>query len=98
MTNETNPLLLTMAVIGRIDRSRTVDGMIYTEITTPAPDSYSMPSHFEIRSRTQLGVLGQEFKGKIRASGFIRSRKYTDKNTGELKEVRDRTVIFDLVQ
>jgi len=98
MTTETKrPTTMTMAVIGRIDRSRQHDGKTYTHITTPAPDEYSMPSQFEIRSEQQLGPIGTEFRGKVRASGFIRPRQYTDRNTGELKQVHDKTVILDLV-
>ncbi len=99
MTTETTPKkanYLVMAVVARIDQQRQHNNKIYTQVTTPAPDEYSMPSQFEVRSDQPLGPLGTEFRGKLRASGFIRPRQYTDKNTGEIKQVHDKTVIFDL--
>lgn len=98
MTTESQkkPNYMVMALVARIDQQRQHQNKLYTQVTTPAPDEYSMPSQFEIRSDHPLGPIGTEFRGKIRASGFIRQRQYTDKNTGELKQVADKTVIFDL--
>lgn len=97
MTNEDKSKLLTFALVGRIDGQRQHNQNFYTRVTAPAPDEYSMPSQFEIRSTQPLGPIGQEFKGKIRVSGFVKDRQYTDRNTGELKMAADKTVIFDLV-
>lgn len=90
------PTYMVMAVLGRIDSQRHYQGKYYTQLTTPAPDEYSRPSQFEVRSEAPLGQIGTEWRGKLRASGFIRQRQYTDKQTGELKYVADKTVIFDL--
>ena len=90
------PSTLVFNLVGRIDQQRQHNNFIYTQVTTPAPDAYSMPSQFEIRSVQPLGPIGQEFKGRVRISGFIRQRQYNDKNTGELKQVADKNVMLEL--
>lgn len=83
---------LTFILQGRINGSRVYEGVTYTHVTTPAPDAYSMPSQFEVRSEQRLGDQGQEIQVRCQLSGFTRVRSYVDKNTGEHKSVLDRTV------
>jgi hypothetical protein len=90
--------LLTFVCQGRINSRKRHDSHYYTHVTTPAPDEYSMPSQFEIKSKQPFGEPGETFTVHCTLSGFTRERSYNDRNTGELKKVLDKTVILNLVE
>ena len=71
---------------GIIKEVRVVNGEVITDLAAPAPDRYSSPSFFEIKSKNKLGVAGQEIEGVLcQINGFKYRRQYVDKNTGEQK-------------
>ncbi|MGH1463547.1 MAG: hypothetical protein K6L74_07505 [Neptuniibacter sp.] len=98
MSEATKLQPLTMLFQGKITQARQYQGKHYTRVVTPAPDQYSQPSSFEIRSSNLMGHIGQEVSGYLTMSGYVRERPYTDKNTGEMKTASDKVVFLDLVE
>lgn len=90
--------LLSALVAGKIvskARSfKTQDGRIFlTLLKLAAPDEFTSPGTIELRSRAQLGEVGDIWRGKVRITGFGRSfaSKRTDPETGEVETTQVRT-------
>lgn len=52
-----------------------------TLVKTPAPDAYSSPGTFEVRSRKRLGAEGQEISVECDLLGYARSYKTEEGDT-----------------
>ena len=74
--------VLQIVVRGRIDRvtQRDANGAksFRTLIKTPAPDAYSSPGTFELRSARRLGGTGEEVEVLCNLRGY--SRSYDNKD------------------
>lgn len=81
----------------RIDRSYFQNAKHYTLVSTPAVDSYSMPSSFRLTSDKDLGSKGDTIEVEVSLSGFVRGKEYVDRNTGEKKEYIDSNVFFNVI-
>lgn len=69
----------------------------YTIVSTPAPDEFSNPSSFRLVSSSSLGNPEDRIKATISISGYVRSKRYKDKNTGELKDFSDCNTYLSVV-
>lgn len=86
-------------VVGRIESASTNQGKRYTQIVTPAPDSYSHPQVVEIRSRQPLGPRGEEVQVLAQLGGYKRKPfRATDKETGEVRLVTPVDMTLDAVE
>jgi hypothetical protein len=76
---------LRLIVTGRIQqvtkRSGATGDTFRTLVKTPAPDSYSSPGTFEVRSRQRIGSEGQEVKIECDLMGYARSYESKDGDT-----------------
>lgn len=98
LTPRSTPILQTM-VSGRVESVRTYDGKCYTTVTCPAKDAFSMPSVIEISSAKRFVEVGQDLAPRAcTISGYIKPFKYTDQNTGEVKDGRKANVYFELIE
>lgn len=82
----------------RTQTMQTKDGRRYTQLLAmPAPDAYSMPSVVELRSVNSLGQEGDDWSGHIRIGGYPNDYEITDKQTGEIKQVRSARIVLEVV-
>jgi len=78
---------------------QTKDGRRYVQLlVTPAPDAYSMPSIVELRSVSSLGQEGDDWSGLVRIGGYPNDYEITDKQTGEIKQVRSARISLEVVE
>lgn len=74
--------LLQVKVFGRVESQAKKSGkggdFFVTLLKTPAPDSFSSPGTFEIRSKQPLGSRGSEIEVLCDLRGY--SRSYKDKD------------------
>lgn len=82
----------------RIDRSEFYNNKHITNVSTPAPDQYSSPNSFKIYSERPLGNVGDEIEPVVQMTGFIRQRKYNDKQTGQEKTYYDDSTFLNFVE
>lgn len=72
------PLTANQAVIrGRIVEVKRTENACYTDITLPAPDSYSQPQNVRVVSSRMLGKPSEDVTVRVAIKGYRRS--YTDK-------------------
>ncbi|MEA3301074.1 MAG: hypothetical protein U9R22_12695 [Pseudomonadota bacterium] len=82
---------------GKIESCDFHNGVHTTILVTPAPDAYSQPSSYKLKSDNMLGQPGQEITADIAMRGFIRRKPYKDKNTGQPKMFFEDNVILSVV-
>lgn len=87
----------TFVLKGRIDHIQMHEGNYFHVVTTPAPDAYSKPSRYKLRSRQQLGTEGAEVTFQVTVSGSVYEKNYRDKNTGINKVFHEANVFMDAV-
>lgn len=80
---------------GRIESAKSVNGYIQTILVTPAPDAYSKPQSFLMRSQYQLGQPGAEVKLLAQMTGYVRKKSFTNKTTHMQDEFWEANVFFD---
>ena len=86
-------------VRGRIDAVRRHDKIVYTRITSPAPDPYSRPQTVEVRSKQRFGQPGDEVAQLATLGGYARRPfRMTDKETGETTIVTPIDMTLDAVE
>lgn len=86
-------------VKGRVETSRSHNGVRYTQIITPAPDAYSRPQLVEVRSKRQLGMKDEEVQVTAKLGGYARKPfTHVDKETGERITVRPVDMTLDAVE
>lgn len=83
---------------GRIESHRMYNGQYFTEFATPAPDAYSKPQTFQLRSKSQLGQPGQEITVLCRLEGFLESFQFRNKTTGIMETGTKPHVFLEVVQ
>lgn len=72
------PLAANQTIIrGRIVEVKRTENAAYTDVTLPAPDSYSSPQNVRIVSSRLLGKPGEDITQRCTIKGYRRS--YTDK-------------------
>ncbi len=80
--------VMTVRVIGKVDTMRRHEGSYYTQVLTPAADEYSRPQVLEIRSKQKLGDKEDKIDIQCTLGGYRRKPyKFTDKDTGEIRNV-----------
>ena len=82
----------------RIDRTEFYNGKHIINVSTPAPDEYSKPNGFKIYSSRPLGNVGDEIEPTVEMTGFIREKKYNDKNTGQQKTYYEDVTFLTFVE
>lgn len=92
------PSLENLPFHGRIERTRIHDGKRYTVIATPAPDPYSKGDSYVMRSKSQLGTVGEIVTVYARMSGYVRQKEYKNKDTGEINKYDESNVYFDVIE
>ncbi|HGJ5882994.1 DNA-binding protein G5P [Arsenophonus sp.] len=93
------PLYQTV-ISGKVTRvSTSNDGHVYTTVILPAPDPYSKPPVVKIRSKRRLGAIDSEINELVcRISGFERSFRYHDKQTGQPLTGHNVEMFLDLAE
>lgn len=64
----------------------------------PNPSEFETGGTVELRSSQRLGVVGDEFTGWVKISGYPRQYKSTDKETGEVVQVRTAEVRLTVIE
>ena len=82
----------------RIDRTEFYNNKHIVNVSTPAPDQYSKPNSFKIYSDKPLGNVGDEIEPTVSMTGFIREKKYNDKNTGQQKIYYEDVTFLNFVE
>lgn len=82
---------------GKILKHEFHNGAYYTVIAEPAPDQYSMPNKFKVRSDTQLGNVDDEVSLNIQVSGFVKPKSWTDKQTGQQRSFDEANVNLQVI-
>lgn len=81
---------LRLVVTGRVQqvmKRQTAKGDVFkTLVKTPAPDAYSSPGTFEIRSHRRLGAEGSEITVECDLLGYARSYETKDGETVRTSE------------
>lgn len=90
--------MITQKLKCRIDSSDFYNGNHYTYVSTPAPDQYSSPASFKLLSDKPLGNKGDEIEPTVSISGFVRQKRYKDKNTGEMKTFMEDVTFLKVVE
>lgn len=83
-------------ISGIIKSSRTTDSGIFTHIVTPAPDPYSRPQNFEVKSQNKLGTVDSIVTIECMLNGFIKTFKYS--KDGKMVEGTEARVSLEYVQ
>lgn len=92
------PANMTFIAIGRIESASKYQDSVTTLIKTPAPDAYSHPSTIAVRSKSRLGSAGDEVTVACRIGGVPRTFNRTDKETGEVMQVRTADAYFNVIE
>lgn len=86
---------------GRLGTARRITGQnggyVLTLVTMAAPDEFSSPSTVEVRSKAKLGERDEIWRGKVRISGYRRSYKTTDPETGEQRAVQTADIRLEVI-
>lgn len=85
----------TFVLKARVDHVQLHEGAFYHVVTTPAPDAYSKPSRYKLRSKDQLGTVGAEITVDVTVSGSVYEKNYRDKQTGINKVFHEANVYMD---
>lgn len=85
----------TFQLKGRVDFVQLHEGSYFHTVTTPAPDAYSKPSRYKLRSPQQLGSVGAEITVDVTISGSVYEKNYRDKQTGINKIFHEANVYMD---
>lgn len=64
----------------------------------PNPSEFETGGTVELRSSQRLGAVGDEFTGWVKISGYPRQYKATDKETGEVVQVRTAEVRLTVIE
>ena len=82
----------------RIDRTEVYNGKHICNVSTPAADPYSKPDSYKIYSERPLGNVGDEIEPTVLLTGYIREKKYNDKNTGQQKIYYEDVTFLNFVE
>lgn len=86
-------------VKGKVTHTRRHEKKFYTTITIPAADEYSSPQLVEVRSSSRVGDVDELVSIRARLGGYAgRPFKATDRETGEIRTVRQVQHTVDLVE
>jgi hypothetical protein len=95
------PAIGVALIAGRIGNARRITGQNGTSwltlVTMAAPDEFTSPSTVELRSKGKLGERDEVWRGKVRITGFRRSYKTTDQQTGEQLTVQTADTRLDVI-
>lgn len=88
---------LNVMINGKLVEQRKNDGLFYSTILSPAPDQYSQPMPFEVRSSKSLGAREEVVSVACKVGGFFRRSYDTkpDPHTGETRRVRPIVLTLD---
>lgn len=91
---------LKVVINGKLIEQRRNDGLFYSTVITPAPDAYTQPMPFEIRSVRSLGERDQVITVPCRVGGYFRRSYDTkpDPRTGETRRVRPVVIALDAIE
>jgi len=91
---------LDVVINGKLIDQRRVDGAFYSTIITPAPDAFSQPMPFEVRSNRSLGAREEIVTVPCRVGGYFRRSYDTkpDPHTGEVRRVKPVVVALDAIE
>lgn len=81
----------------RIEKMEQYNGKFYTIVGVPAPDSFSHPSKYRLQSVQQIGQFGQLIDATCNMQGIVKTKSFTDRNSGQQKQFDESTVLFDVV-
>lgn len=71
-------------VVGKLMKIQKAGQMYEHLVIQPAPDEYSSPATLSILSKLRLGQVDDQVRVLCRLSGFRRTYKMTDRETGEV--------------
>lgn len=92
------PILNFEGKVVRTQRSA-VANKYFTQIAVPSGDEFEGPQMIEIRSSTKIGSAEDIITGQAQLGGYSKkSRKYTDRETGEEKVIYPVVMTLDLVE
>lgn len=81
------------ALSGKIVSQKIVGTRTQTIIAEPSQDEYAQPSSFKVLSDYSLGQDGHIVKLHCEFNGFVKSKTYNDKATGQPK-VYEEQILF----
>lgn len=82
---------------GRCEEVNLHKGDYFHKITLPAQDAYSRPAVVEVRATQRLSNAGDEITVKAILGGWIRRYDFTDKQTGEAKQIAQSVMTLTAV-
>jgi hypothetical protein len=86
-----------VTLTGKIIKSEFYSNQHRVTMMIPAVDQYSQPQSFRVNSDGAFGEVGSEHQVTCDLRGFVKTKKYTDKNTGQPKEFEECNVYFEVV-
>jgi hypothetical protein len=91
---------LKITIQGKLIEQRKDEDVYYTVLIMAAPDGYSQPKPFEIRSRRSLGNKGEVVTIDCEVGSYYkRAYDLIDKQTGEfLRRVKPIALALDLIE
>lgn len=75
-------------VAGKLVSVRKAGSVFEHIIKMAAPDPYSSPATISVMAQTRLGQAEDEVKVRCRLTGYGRTYKSTDQETGEVRNVK----------
>ena len=82
---------------GKIIKSEFFSNQHRVTMIIPAVDAYSQPQSFRVNSDGAFGEVGSEHEVVCDMRGFVKTKKYTDKATGQPKEFEECNVYFEVI-
>jgi hypothetical protein len=83
---------------GKIVQGRRFEKRWFTQVVMPAHDEFSSPQQVELRSAHSLGAVGELISVRCRLGGYLgRSYEVTDKESGEVRRIRNVNMTLELI-
>lgn len=89
--------LPTVMLTGRCEDINVHKGDYFHKITLPAVDAYTRPAIVEVRSDKRLSNPGDEVSVRATIGGWIKRYDFTDKSTGESKQISQSVMTLTAV-
>lgn len=90
---------LQVLIKGKLVEQRRNNGVFYSTVLRAAPDMWSQPMPFEIRSTRPLGQREDMVEVRCELQGlFKRTYDVTDRDTGEVRRVRPIVIALHAIE
>lgn len=90
---------LQTVLIGRIEKvERIDDGRYTTRVLAKSSGEYGRTKETKVFSDSPIGRKGDEISCLLEINSYYSTRRYTDKDSGEMKSFQDANVSFIFVE